>query len=518
MQDAIANNKRIAKNTLVLYLRMLVMMFISFFTSRLMLQILGVDNYGIQNVVGGFVSMFSIVTASMSNAISRFIAVELGKGERGRSNLVFSTSISVQIFMAIILFLLLEVVGVWYMYNVMKIPEGRFDAAMVVFQTAIIGSIIHLIFLPYNASIIAHERMSAFAWLSILDVVLKLLILYVLYIIPYDVLKTYAVLGLFVGFLYQGINIWYCRKNFKECHYQFTFDKPLFKEILGFASWNFLGEGTWILNNQGISMLLNYHFGVAVNAAQGVANQLNQAVQRFVGGFTTSVNPQIYKSYAAGDVDYCFNLVCRAGRFSYYLMFVFALPVMLETEQILDIWLVEVPAHTATFTRWIIAATLALTLSNPLIRMQFATGNIKHYQIVASSISITPFVLSAILFAFGLPAETAFITYFLAYFILIFVRVFLVDEIVKIPKRAYFKDVVWRLAYVSFSALLIPIIIRIMMVESILRLVIVCGISVIAAVISIYFLGLHKGEQNYFVDFVKTRIISKIQKNGRVKN
>lgn len=506
MQDAATNNKRIAKNTLVLYLRMLVMMFISFFTSRLMLQILGIDNYGIQNVVGGFVAMFGIVTASMSNAISRFIAVELGKGERGRSKLVFSTSISVQIFMAVILFLLLEVIGVWYMYNIMKIPNGRFDAAMWVFQTAIIGAIIHLIFLPYNASIIAHERMSAFAWLSILDVVFRLLILYVLYIIPFDVLKSYAVLGLIVGVLYQGINILYCRKHFEECHYRFTFNKPLFKEILGFASWNFLGEGTWILNNQGISMLLNYHFGVAVNAAQGVANQLNQSVQKFVGGFTTSVNPQIYKSYAAGDIGYCFNLVCRAGRFSYYLMFVFALPVMLETEQILDIWLVDVPTHTATFTRWIIAATLALTLSNSLIKMQFATGNIKHYQIVASSISITPFIFSAVLFSFGFPAETAFITYFLAYFVLVFVRVLLVDEIVKIPKLFYFKDVVWRLTYVSLNALLIPGLMRLLMEESVLRLIIVCGSSVITSIISIYYLGLHKGEQEYFVSFIKNKI------------
>lgn len=516
MQDAATNNKRIAKNTLVLYLRMLVMMFISFFTSRLMLQILGIDNYGIQNVVGGFVSMFGIVTASMSNAISRFITIELGKGKQGRCKLVFSTAISVQIFMALILFVLLEVIGVWYMYNVMKIPDGRFDAAMVVFQTAIVGSIIHLILLPFNASIIAHERMSAFAWLSILDVILKLLILYVLYVIPFDVLKTYAVLGLFVSFIHQGINIWYCRKNFEECHYEFTFDKPLFKEILGFASWNFLGEGTWILNNQGISMLLNYHFGVVVNAAQGVANQLNQAVQKFVRGFTTSVNPQIYKSFAAGDIDYCFNLVCRAGRFSYYLMFVFALPVMLETEQILDLWLVEVPAYASTFARWTIASTLALTLSNPLIRMQFATGNIKHYQIVASSISITPFFFSAILFAFGFPAVTAFVTYFLAYFVLIFVRVFLVDEIVKIPKRFYFKDVVWRLTYVSFIALLIPALIRLLMGESILRLIIICGISAITASISIYCLGLHKGEQDFFVSFIKSKLINKLLKNGKV--
>ena len=314
------NNKRIAKNTLLLYLRMFLTMAVSLYTSRIILNTLGVEDYGINNVVGGIVTMFTVISGSLSASISRFITFELGKDNIQRLKKVFSTGVNIQIGMSVLIVLLAECVGVWFLNTKMNIPPERLGAANWVFQCSILTFVLNLLSVPYNAAIIAHEKMSAFAYISILEVSLKLIIVYMLIISPFDRLKTYAVLFLCVGAIIRFIYGYYCKRHFEECSYYFVYDKPLLKEMTSFAGWNFFGTSAWMLNTQGLNILINMYFGVAFNAARGVATQVDSALKQFINNFTTAVNPQITKSYAQGDLEYVYTLVCSSAKYSAFLM------------------------------------------------------------------------------------------------------------------------------------------------------------------------------------------------------
>ena len=310
MAESTYSNTRVAKNTVMLYFRMIVLLFIGLFTSRVMLNALGVENYGINSVIAGFLSMFGIITGSMSSAISRYITVELGKGDKVRLKQVFSTAISVQLFMGILIVVLIESFGIWFVSTKMQIPEGRELAAKWCLHCAALTTFISLMDVPFNSAIVAHEKMSAFAYMTILDAVLKLLICYILYISPIDKLITLAILRVVISLLITTIYWIYCLRKFEETSFSFRFDPKLFKEIWGFAGWNLFGQAAWILNTQGINMLMNLFFGVVVNAARGVAGQVNDIIQGFVNNFMVALNPQITKSYAVGDKNSAFKLDC----------------------------------------------------------------------------------------------------------------------------------------------------------------------------------------------------------------
>lgn len=316
-----ANSKRIAKNTLLLYFRMLFMMAVSLFTSRVILNTLGVEDYGINNVVGGIVAMFGFINSSMTSATQRYITFALGKGEKERLKTVFSTSLQIHSLIALLIVLLGETIGMWFLYNKMQIPSDRMEAAFWVLQCSIVSTVVMIISVPYNAAIIAHEKMSAFAYISVLEVVLKLLIVYILVVFSVDKLILYA-------FLFLGIQIFirfcysiYCNRHFKETKYRHVWDKALFKEMTGFAAWSLFGNLSAVLFTQGLNMLLNVFFGPAVNAARGVAVQVQHAIQQFVGNFQMALNPQITKNYAKGEMQEMYNLMYRSARFSFYLLF-----------------------------------------------------------------------------------------------------------------------------------------------------------------------------------------------------
>lgn len=312
------NNKRIAKNTLVLYVRMIVLMLVHLYTSRLILKVLGVDDFGIYNVVGGFVAMFSLISGSLSNAISRFITFELGKNNIVRLKEVFSSAVSVQILLALGIIFISEIIGIWFLNVKMNIPADRMIAANCVFQCSLLTFAINLISVPYNASIIAHERMTAFAYISILEVLLRLAVVLLLFVIGFDKLIAYAILLVLVATLIRLIYGFYCTRHFEECHYNFTFNKQLVKEMTSLASWNVLGASGNILNIHGVNLLMNLFFGIKVNAARGLAVQVNSAVSQFVTSFTTAVNPQITKSYAQNDLSYTFKLVMMSSKYSFF--------------------------------------------------------------------------------------------------------------------------------------------------------------------------------------------------------
>ena len=331
MSNTTENNKRIAKNTLLLYFRMLFLMAVSLYTSRVVLNALGVEDFGIYNVVGGVVAMFSVLSGSLSTAISRFITYELGKGNKENLNKIFSSAVTIQFGLAGIIILLAETIGIWFLNIKMNIPEVRMEAANWVFQFSILTFAINLISVPYNASIIAHEKMSAFAYISILEAVGKLTIAYLITISPIDKLIFYAILMCAVALVVRLTYGNYCKRHFSECTYHFSWDKLLLKQMFGFAGWNFIGASSAILRDQGGNVVINLFCGPTVNAARGIAFQVNNAVNQFVTNFMTALNPQITKSYASGDKEYMMTLIFQGARLSFYMLFLLSLPILVNT-------------------------------------------------------------------------------------------------------------------------------------------------------------------------------------------
>ena len=351
MSSVSISNKRIAKNTLLLYVRTLFIMLVSLYTSRVVLNTLGVEDYGVYNVVGGVVAMFGFINSSMSSATQRYITFALGKGNMEQLQKVFSTALQIHVLIAVLIVILGETVGLWFMYTQMKIPADRIDAAFWVLQCSIAATVIMIISVPYNADIIAHERMSAFAYISILEAVLKLAVVYVLQISPYDKLVVYAFLILFVQMLARFCYSRYCNKHFVESKYRHVWAKSLFREMTGFAGWSLFGNLSGVLFGQGLNMLLNVFFGPVVNAARAVSVQVQGAIQQFVGNFQMALNPQITKTYAKGEMEEMHKLMFRSARFSFYLLFFLSLPVLFETDFVLTVWLKTVPDDAAVFLR-----------------------------------------------------------------------------------------------------------------------------------------------------------------------
>lgn len=499
-------NKRIAKNTLLLYLRLVLTMGVGLFTSRVVLNTLGVEDYGVYNVVGGVVAMFALFTGSLSAAISRFLTYELGKGNVHKLNVVFSTSVTIQMVLAIVVSLLAEIGGVWFLNTHMNIPLERMNAANWVLQFSILTFAINLISVPYNAAIIAHEKMSAFAYISILEVILKLGVAYTLYISPIDKLKTYAILLALVALIIRFVYSIYCNRQFAECHYKFVFDKSLLKQMTGFAGWNLLGSGAYLFNTQGVNIVTNLYFGVAVNAARGVASQAEGIIRQFVTNFTTAINPQITKSYAAGDMNYMYSLVCRGAKFSYFLMFFFAVPFMFETETIMRLWLKNYPPEAPLFLRLSMIGTLFDILGNATANAAWATGNVKKYYIIVGGVGCLVFPLSWFAFAMGVDAYASYIAFAAIYLVLVFLKLYIIKGLIGFPVMDFYKSVFGRIIPVSFLSLILPSVVYFNMDKSLLRtfaVMIVSGISTLAIT---YFIGMSKAERDKVVRIVKQKL------------
>lgn len=503
-QDISANNKRIAKNTIMLYIRMLLIMAVTLYTSRVVLQVLGVDDYGIYNVVGGVVMMFSVLSGSLSTSISRFITFELGKGNLHRLKAVFSTSVNIQLGMSLLVIVLAETIGLWFLNTKMNIAESRLEAANWVFQCSIATFVLNLLSVPYNAAIIAHEKMSAFAYISVIEVILRLVVVYLLVILPFERLAMYAILLMCVSAIIRFVYGYYCKRHFEECSYHFLYDRSLLKEMTGFAGWNFLGNGAYMLNTQGVNILSNLYFGVAVNAARGVATQVDAALKQFVNNFTTAVNPQIIKFYSQGELDYMHKLVCRSAKFSAFLMTFFAVPIILETDMILNIWLKTPPAYTSIFLKWIIISSFMDTvLANPLVTSMFATGKIKKYQITVTSIGCLVFPLSWVAFMLDFEPQVSYMLYFVVYSILLFVRLLLLQGMIKLPVMMYVRKVLYRIVPVMGISFAIPGILVVLMVPGWTRLLAVCSLSTIITISAIFIVGLTNGERVFIIDKIE---------------
>lgn len=424
----IHDNKRVAKNTVFLYLRTMLVMAITLFTSRVILDALGVDDYGIYNAVGGFVAMFSMLSGTLVAASQRFIAFELGKSQPDVKK-VFSTTVSVHLLLSAIIFVLLETIGLWFLNYEMNIAQERMTAANWVFQCSVITFCINIISIPYNAAIIAYEKMSAFAYISIFEVVAKLGCVYALYIIAFDSLIGYAIFMMFIAVLLRLIYGVFCNCNFPLCRYNFSFDKETFLEMLSFSGWNFIGSIASNLNGHGINILTNLFFGVALNAARGVAGQIDHAINTFVNNFLMAITPQITKSYAAKDFAYINRMIIAGTKYSFFLISLISLPVCLNTEYILGVWLKEVPDFSAEFVRLGILFSLCQTLSQCIYRTMLASGKIKIYQIVVGGLSILAFPAAYIFFYVGLPATWGYWAMIIFSIVCLFARLILLKDI-----------------------------------------------------------------------------------------
>lgn len=509
MTDHSENNKRIAKNTLLLYFRLIITIIVGLYTSRVVLNTLGIEDYGVYNVVAGVVTLFSLVTNALSVAISRFLTFELGRGDKSKLEKIFSTSVSIQALMAVALIIVLEVLGMWLLNNQLNIPLARLYAAKWVLHCSIFTLAINLISVPYTSSIISHENLNVYAYISILEVSLKLVVVYALLISPYDKLIVYAVLYVFVAIIIRLVYGFYCSRKYEECHYRFIFDKNLYKEMMSFAGWSFLGNGVYAFNTQGVNILSNIFFGVTVNAARGISTQVEAILKQFVTNFTTALNPQITKSYATGDMNYMYSLICRSSKFSYLLMLIFAVPFIFEADFILAIWLKEYPLYSPLFLRLAMVGTMFDLLGNSASIATGATGNIKNYYIVVSSIGALVFPLSWLAFLVGLSAYWSYIVFILIYIVLLFVRLSIIRKLIDFPVTLFNKTVILKILPCTLVSFILPLLFYCILEKSIISsfiIILICGLSTL---VSIYCIGLTEGERTKCMEFVKQKIARK---------
>lgn len=508
MSNTTENNKRIAKNTLLLYIRMLFTMIVSLYTSRVILNTLGVTDFGIYNVVGGVVAMFGFLNSAMSSSTQRFITFELGKNDLNQLQKVFNTSIVIHVIISIVILILAETFGLWFLYNKMTIPIERLDAALWAYQGAIASTIVLIMSVPYNATIIAHEKMSAFAYIAVLEVTLKLLIAYLILIGNFDKLKLYAFLMFSIQLIIRFIYGQYCKKHFLETKIKKIKDWKLFKEMLGFASWSLWGNLAVIAYTQGLNILLNIFFTPAINAARGVAVQVQNAVNQFSLNFQTALNPQITKSYAIGDYKYMHKLVFRSSKFTFFLLLLLSLPILLETETILTIWLKNVPEYTTNFLRLMLCITIIDATANPFMISASATGKVKVYQSLIGGILLLILPISYITLKLGGSPESVFIVHLLICIIAFITRLLIIKPMIHLSILSYFNEVVVKCIKVTIFALIIPISIKCLTEESHINFFIICLTAIISVILSIYYIGFDDKEKI----FIKQKLITIINK------
>lgn len=495
-----ANSQRLLKNTILLYFRTFVTMLISLYTSRVTLQALGVDNFGIQNAVGGMVAMFSLLSESLSYSIIRFITVAVGEGSKSELNNVFCTAVNVQILISVVVVVAMEVLGVWFLNNKMNIPADRMYAANWVFQCSVALFVVYLLCVPYNACIIAHERMKAFAYVGILQTVLNLVIVFMLSISPFDKLITISVLGLLVAIVIRLVYSVYCRKNFEECSYHFVFDLKLMKKMSNFAGWNMVTNACSLFSTQGVNILINICFGVSVNAARGVAGKIEGIVMKFVGDFSTALHPQITKAYASDETYQLHMLICRGARMSFLLTFCLALPFLFEADKVLNLWLGIVPDYSVNMFRLSMICTMLEIIGHTCTTACNATGEIKKLSLYTMCCTALVFPLTWLLYYLGMSVYMAYVVTFVVYLLVLSVRIHICHELVHLSVPFFIKDVFGRLALVLTLSVPLPFILYLLLDEGILRLLVVMSVSVISAVACSYLFGLTKTEKVFVMD------------------
>lgn len=507
----VVENGRLAKNTLLLYVRMIITLMIMLYTSRVVLRELGVQDFGIYNVVGGVVVIFTFLNGAMTTATQRFLNFALAKNERIKLQEIFCTSINVHFLVAVIIIIIGELIGLWGIDNLLNIPVQRLSAANWVYQFSLFSISASVITIPYNAAIIAHERMGAFAYISILDSCLKLIVVLSLGIFSEDKLKVYALLIFITTMIIRIVYIWYCNKYFKETNYRFFFDKKLFYEIISFAGWNLLGNVAVIGYSQGINVMLNIFYGPAINASRALAFQVQSAVSSFSSSFQLALNPQITKKYAIGDYNAMHELVYFSSKLSLLLLFALSLPIILETPYILSVWLVNIPEDTDGFVRIILIITIIEGMANPLMVSAQATGKIRNYQLAVGGVLLLIVPVAYIsLTIIDEPIMVFYIQLFMA-ILAQCLRLLFVNKMVGLSVCKYLKKVVFPCAILICIASIIPLLLHFLLPSGFKRVFLISLSFYPVFIIACYFICFNKIEQkqiNKIFVTIKKKIIS----------
>lgn len=499
-----SDNKRLAKNTILLYIRTLLVMVISLFTSRIILASLGIDDYGTYNVIGGFVSMFSLVGGTLINATQRFINFELGRKDGGDVNKIFNTALGIHLVLVVILILLFETVGLWFLNSQMNIPTDSMVAANVVYQCSIAAFILNVLTMPYNAIIIAYERMKAFAYITLLDAVLKLGVCYLLFLSESNRLIIYSVMLMLISLMNNAIYIVYCKKRFKnDVAFHVITEKEAYIKQTSFAGYTFVASIASILSNQGVNVVLNIFCGVAVNAARGIAIQVQQAVLKFVNDFMTSLRPQITKTYASGEIDKSMDLVYRGAKLSYFLMLIFSLPIIFRTTEILTFWLKDFPVYSVIFVQLTLVYSLITVLSTPVITVILATGEIKSNAFIIGGLRLLILPLSYIVLKLGFAPYSIYFVMIVIDFLSIFIRLWILSNISGIKIVGFIREVLVYITEVTLLSSIVCIGLDKIIGDGLWNLMVFSLASVLSSLLLIYCLGLTYSERIAITNFVK---------------
>lgn len=501
------DNKRIAKNTVYLYIRTLVSMIVSLYTSRKILEALGVEDFGIMSVVGGVISLMAFINGSMSVATQRYLTFELGRGSESQYNKVFNIAVYVHAIMAFIVLVVAETVGLWFVNTHLNIPESRMVAANWIYQATILSALLGIIQTPYNASVVSHEHMHICAYVGLGETFARLMIVVALLYYPYDRL---AVWGFALFAVQLTVSIYYrvyCSRKFDDCRLSFRmWDTGLLKSMLGFTGWNMFGTIAWTLKDQGGSVLLNIFGGPVYNAARGVSSQVTGAVRGLIGGFQTAVNPQLTKTYASGDTDVTCSLLCKSSKISFFLMLIVSVPVLFEIDYILGIWLVEVPPMAALFTRLVILESLLDTLGGPMITSLMATGRIKWYQIVVGTILLLNIPVAYLMLKSGSHIATPLVVSVVFMILGNASRLMFCRKMIGLSLSRYIHEVILPIGMVSVLSLIPGLYILHSLEQGWLRLIITTALSVAVIATTAFSLGLSQVERAFIIGMIRPRL------------
>lgn len=489
------NSKRIAKNTLYLYIRMAILMAVSLFTSRIVLDKLGVEDFGIYNVVGGVAVMFTFFSSSLTNASQRFLMIELGRQDIQKANNVFNQHLIFYTMIVGGVLILAETVGLWFVYNKLVIPADRLFATVCVYQFTIASLCLTLLGIVFNSSIIAHENMNVFSFLSIFEGISRLVIVYMLSFINTDKLILYGFLMFLVTLMLQGFYMLYCFRYYAECKLRFVWDRALLKETNAIVGWNIAGTAVYAINDSGINILLNLFFGPAINSARALSFQVSGAVGNFSTNFFTSVRPQMMKSYASGDYEYLMTLFYNSSKYSFFLLWALCLPVALTCREILGIWLVEVPQYADVFTLWVLVYSLINSLNNPIWTIALATGKLKYYMLIGSGIFLLIFPLSYAALKCGSSPVSVFIVMVAIRSVYLFVVLRIIKAYIPLIPKDYMAKVVWPITKVVVTSLIVAGTLYHIMPMSVPFILLFCIMAVLVSLGCIWILGISEDER-----------------------
>lgn len=487
---------------------MFLIMAVTLFTSRIILKNLGVEDFGIYNVVGGIVSMMAVLNGAMSVSTTRYLTFELGKGNFDNLHKVFCISFEIYVILGLIFIILAETIGLWFLNNQMNIPENRMLAANWVYQFSVFTIICKLITNPYNAAIIAHEKMDVYAYISIIEVCLQLAIVYLILVFSNDHLIVYGILCFIVSFIVTNLYRFYCIRNYEECKVRIFHDKVLFKELLSYSGWNMFGSITVLVKGQGLNVLLSLFFPPTVNASRAISYQINSAITHFFSNFYTAVRPQITKYYAQNDLDNMFKLVFQSSKLSFFLILFISLPVIIETPFIVELWLGQLPDYVVPFTRLIIIISAIDAMANPLMTTAHATGKIALYQTIVGTMTILNIPISyCLLKYFTSNPIIVFEVSLIISSICLFLRLWIVKRLVNFPVLKYIKSVILLVLCVAILSSILPIVLYNLLSVNYYTVVLICVFSIVSSFISIYYIGLKHDERQYVTNMIKKKLI-----------